>query len=142
MGHRVECFGRFVVRGHAMKRRLWLVVVLSTATIVDRSLAAEIWKDRAVTTGVEHLTCNPWVDYNCEPPHISPRTLQGMERSRNCDPYLDYKCLDTYLGSDLFTRFYRYYALEWGHGLAPRLGQIPPTVRLWSPSQTRDSVRG
>ena len=52
-----------------------------------------------------------------------------MERSGNCDPYLDYKCLDAYLGNDFFTRFYRYYALEWGHGVAPSDPNQPAQTR-------------
>ena len=91
-----------------MTRWLSLVVVLGTVTILDRSLAAEISKDRLVTASAEHPTCNPWVDYNCGPPKISAATLKAMERSGNCDPYLDYKCLDAYLGDDFLTRFYRY----------------------------------
>ena len=39
------------------------------------------------------------------------------------------KCLDTYLGNDFFTRFYRYYALEWGHGVAPSDPNAPPSRR-------------
>ena len=59
----------------------------------DHSIAAEISKDQIAT--LWQSSCNPWVDYNCAAPKISPKTLRAMERSGNCDPYLDYKCLDT-----------------------------------------------
>ena len=100
-----------------MTRWLLLVVVLGIATISDHSIAAENLKDQIAT--LWQSSCNPWVDYNCAAQKVSPKTLRTMERGGNCDPYLDYKCLDTYLGNDFFTRFYRYYALEWGHGVAP-----------------------
>src|SRR6516164_1186066 len=107
-----------------------LVIVMSVAAILDHSSAAEISSDLLAT-------CNPWVDYNCAAPKISPRALRAMERSGNCDPYLDYKCLDAYLGNDFFTRFYRYYALEWGHAVAPSDPNVPPSRRsdsVWPPT--------
>ena len=109
--------------------RQWLlpIVVLGIATISDHSIAAEISKDQIAT--LWQSSCNPWVDYNSAAPKISPKTLRAMERSGNCDPYLDYKCLDGYLGNDFFTRFYRYYALEWGHGVAPGDPNAPPSRR-------------
>ena len=60
-----------------------------------------------------------------------------MERSGNCDPYLDYKCLDAHLGDDFSTRFYRYYALEWGHAAAPSDPKALPSRRsdtAWHPT--------
>jgi hypothetical protein len=109
-----------------MTRWFLLFVVLGFAAISDPSIAAEISKDQSAT--LWHSSCNPWVDYNCDPPKISPRALRAMERSGNCDPYLDYKCLDAYLGNDFFTRFYRYYALEWGHAAAPHCDDWPRFV--------------
>ena len=103
------------------------VVVFGIATISDHSIAAEISKDQIAT--LWQSSCNPWVDYNCAAPKISAKALRAMERSGNCDPYLDYKCLDTYLGNDFFTRFYRYYALEWGHAVAPSDPNAPPSRR-------------
>jgi hypothetical protein len=110
-----------------MTRWLLLIGALGIATISDHSIAAEISRDQIAT--IWQSSCNPWVDYNCAAPKISPKTLRAMERSGNCDPYLDYKCLDTYLGNDFFTRFYRYYALEWGHGVAPSDPNAPPSRR-------------
>ena len=112
-----------------MKRRFWLVVVLSTAAILDRAIGAEISNGHLATAWAEHPACDPWVDYNCALPKISPATLRAMERSGNCDPYLDYKCLDAYLGNDFLTRFYRYYALEWGHDGPPTDPKAPPSRR-------------
>src|ERR1700730_9136231 len=110
-----------------MTRWLLLIVVLGIATISDHSIAAEISKDQIAT--LWQSSCNPWVDYNCAAPKISPKTLRAMQRSGNCDPYLDYKCLDTYLGNDFFTRFYCYYALDGGHGVAPGDPNAPPSRR-------------
>jgi hypothetical protein len=46
-----------------------------------------------------------------------------------CDPYVNYKCLDTYLGDNPVVRFYRYYELEWGKGVAPSDPSAPPGRR-------------
>jgi Putative beta-barrel porin-2, OmpL-like. bbp2 len=111
------------------------VVVLGIATISDHSIAAETSKGQIAT--LWQSSCNPWVDYNCDPPKISPSALKAMERRGNCDPYLDYKCLDPYLGKDFFTRFYRYYTLEWGHATAPSDPNAPPSRRpdsVWPPT--------
>ena len=54
-----------------------------------------------------------------------------------CDPYLNYKCLDAYLGDSFFTRFYRYYELEWGKGAAPADPHAPASSRseaAWPPT--------
>lgn len=45
------------------------------------------------------------------------------------NPYKDYKTLDTYLGADVITRFYRYYRLEWGESAAPADPDAPPPAR-------------
>ncbi|HMB94682.1 MAG TPA: hypothetical protein VKK61_01450, partial [Tepidisphaeraceae bacterium] len=55
-------------------------------------------------------------------------TLPPMGKSF-CDPYKNYSCLDTYLGSDFFTRFINYYRLEWGHDVAPADPKAPPSRR-------------
>ena len=118
-----------------MTRWLLLIVALGIATISDHSIAAEISKDQIET--LWQSSCNPWVDYNCAAPKVSPRALKARERSGNCDPYLDYKCLDAPLGNDFFTRFYRYYALEWGHAVAPSDPNVPPSRRsdsVWPPT--------
>src|SRR6201987_5491892 len=112
-----------------MTRWFLFVVVFGITTISDRSNAAEFSKDQLATASVWHPPCDPWIDYDRAPPKISPRALRAMERNGNCDPYLDYKCLVTYLGNDFFTRFYRYYALEWGHAVAPRDPNEPPSRR-------------
>jgi hypothetical protein len=46
-----------------------------------------------------------------------------------CDPYKNYSCLDSYLGSDFFTRFINYYRLEWGRDAAPADPKAPPSRR-------------
>ena len=45
------------------------------------------------------------------------------------DPYKNYSCLDTYLGTDFFSRFINYYRLEWGHEVAPADPKAPPSRR-------------
>ena len=121
-----------------MTKWFLLILLSGVATVSsDRSTAAEISKDQLAAALVGQPSCNPWVDYNCAAPKVSPRALKAMERSGNCDPYLDYKCLDAYLGNDFFTRFYRYYALEWGHAVAPSDPNAPPSRRsdvVWPPT--------
>jgi hypothetical protein len=46
-----------------------------------------------------------------------------------CDPYKNYGCLDSYLGSDFFTRFINYYRLEWGKDSAPSDPKAPASRR-------------
>jgi hypothetical protein len=29
-----------------------------------------------------HQACDPWVDYNCVPPKLSPMAVKAMERNR------------------------------------------------------------
>jgi hypothetical protein len=116
-----------------MKRLLLVGGVLLLALIASgRAMAADVWgapKDGLPTAWVEGPVCDPWVDYNCAPLKMRPTTVKAMERSRYCDPYLDYKCLDTYLGDDVATRFFRYYQLEWGKGVAPADPHAPPNTR-------------
>jgi hypothetical protein len=50
------------------------------------------------------------------------------------DPYKNYACLDTYLGSDFFSRFINYYKLEWGHEAAPSDPKAPPGRRDYWPA--------
>ena len=70
------------------------------------------------------------VDYNCEASEATIKAAQdAAAKSGNCDPYLDYKCLDTYLGDDFFTRFFRYYQLEWGRAGPPSDPNAPPSAR-------------
>lgn len=106
-----------------MKRSLLIVgVLLLAATQSSRSIAADAfgaWRDGLPSAWHEGSSCDPWVDYDCAPPKVSPMALKTAARSDNCDPYLDYKCLDAYLGDDFVTRLYRYYALEWGRAAAP-----------------------
>ena len=45
------------------------------------------------------------------------------------DPYKNYTCLDTYLGSDVTVRLYRYYKLELGQSAAPTDPTAPPGRR-------------
>jgi hypothetical protein len=52
-----------------------------------------------------------------------------LKAPANRDPYAKYSCLDAYLGDDLLTGFYRYYALEWGHDGPPSDPKAPPSRR-------------
>ena len=75
-------------------------------------------------------TCNPYVDYNCEASEATIKAAQEAQaKSGKCDPYVDYKCLDTYLGDDFFTRFFRYYQLEWGKAGPPSDPNAAPSAR-------------
>jgi hypothetical protein len=53
----------------------------------------------------------------------------ALKAPATCDPYLKYSCLDAYLGDDLVTRLYRYYALEWGRDGPPSDPKAPPSRR-------------
>jgi Putative beta-barrel porin-2, OmpL-like. bbp2 len=57
----------------------------------------------------------------------------------NCDPYKNYSCLDTYLGSDFWSRFTNYYRLEWGHEAAPSDPKAPAGRREGWPT-TPESI--
>ena len=128
--------------GGVVHKASFLVVsiLLLAAAASNRTLAADAygaWKDGLPSAWVEGPTCDPLVDYNCAPPKVSPMAAKAMERSANCDPYLNYKCLDAYLGDDFFTRFVRYYQLEWGKGVAPSDPSAPPSRRpdnVWPPT--------
>jgi hypothetical protein len=61
-------------------------------------------------------------------------TLPPMSASYPCDPYKKYSCLDSYLGTDFFTRFINYYRLEWGHEAAPADPKAPPGRRAEWPA--------
>ncbi len=51
------------------------------------------------------------------------------------DPYKNYSCLDTYLGSNVFNRFFNYYGLELGQPTAPADPSAPPGRRAdWPPT--------
>ena len=116
-----------------MKRFLVVIgVLLLAVTMSGRAMAADAYgafKDGLPTAIPLGPQCDPWVDYNCAPPKVSPLAMKAMERSGNCDPYLDYKCLDAYLGDDVFTRFIRYYQLEWGKAVPPPDPHAPPSSR-------------
>jgi len=49
-----------------------------------------------------------------------------VDCSKNPDPYKNYACLDAYLGSDVGTRFIRYYTLEMGQSGPPSDPNAPP----------------
>lgn len=96
------------------------------------------WANGLPSAWVEGPACDPWVDYNCTPSKAATAmALKAAAASGYCDPYLNYKCLDKYLGDDFFTRFIRYYQLEWGKGVAPSDPSAPPGRRsdtAWPPT--------
>jgi hypothetical protein len=115
-----------------MKRLLLAVgVLLLGLTAPNHSIAADAlgaWTDGLPTGWVEGPSCDPYVDYNCvASKHVAAKATAA--RTGYCDPYIDYKCLDSYLGDDFFTRFYRYYELEWGKAVAPADPHAPPSSR-------------
>jgi Putative beta-barrel porin-2, OmpL-like. bbp2 len=51
------------------------------------------------------------------------------------DPYKNYACLDSYLGTNPFERFFKYYQLEWGQSGPPTDPNAPPGRRAdWDPA--------
>jgi Putative beta-barrel porin-2, OmpL-like. bbp2 len=125
-----------------MKRLLLLFgVLLLAVTVSTRSMAADAfgaWTNGLPSAWIEGQSCDPYVDYNCTPSKAqTAMALRAAAASGYCDPYLNYKCLDKYLGDDFFTRFYRYYELEWGKGVAPSDPSAPPARRsdsAWPPT--------
>jgi hypothetical protein len=116
-------------------KRLFLVGVIAMLAIVvsGRAMAGDAfgaWKDGLPGAWVEGPTCNPYVDYDCTPSKAAMAAAKAAaERQGICDPYLDYNCLDKYLGDDVATRFFRYYQLEWGKGVAPGDPNAPASQR-------------
>ena len=51
----------------------------------------------------------------------------------------DYACLDSYLGGDFITRFFRYYKLEMGHAAAPFDPTAPPSHRADWPATSEST---
>lgn len=45
------------------------------------------------------------------------------------DPYKNFACMDAYLGKDVLSRFFNYYALEWGEPGPPSDPAAPPSRR-------------
>jgi len=126
-----------------MKRLLLLVAVVALLVVAasPRSMAADAfgaWANGLPSAWVEGPACDPWVDFNCTPSKAATAmALKAAAASGYCDPYLNYKCLDKYLGDDPFTRFVRYYQLEWGKGVAPSDPSAPPARRpdaVWPPT--------
>jgi hypothetical protein len=110
-----------------------LLCAIALLTIVgcglERSAVAQTSGMFFPLAAAGHQACDPWVDYNCVPPKLSPMAVKAMERNRDCDPYLDYACLDSYLGDNVATRFFRYYQLEWGKAVPPTDPKAPPSSR-------------
>ena len=121
-------------------RRLFLlgVMLVAIAASGGRAIAADAfgaWTNGLPTGWVEGPTCDPYVDYNCTPSKAVMALKSGVNGP--CDPYVNYKCLDDYLGDNSAIRFYRYYELEWGKGVAPSDPSAPPGRRsdaAWPPT--------
>jgi hypothetical protein len=111
-----------------MKRLFLLgVIVLFAIAASGRAMAADVFgafTNGLPTAWVEGPTCDPYVDYNCTP----SKAAMALKSSVNgpCDPYVDYKCLDAYLGDNPAVRFFRYYELEWGKGVARPILRLRP----------------
>ena len=121
-----------------MKRLLLLGVLLLAVAVSSRAMAADAfgaWTNGLPTGWVESPACDPYVDFNCTP----SKAMMALKSGANgpCDPYVNYKCLDAYLGDDPAVRFFRYYQLEWGKGVAPSDPSAPPSRRsdaAWPPT--------
>jgi len=116
-----------------MKRFFLIFGVLVLAAAPHHANAADAfgaWTNGLPTGWVEGPACDPYVDYNCEPSKAAVAAAKKAAAARGiCDPYLDYSCLDKYLGDDFFTRFYRYYQLEWEKGVPPTDPHAPVSQR-------------
>jgi hypothetical protein len=121
-----------------MKRLFLLGLVLLALAASGRAMAADAygaWANGLPGAWVEGPVCNPYVDYNCTA-KVAPLSAKAGPNGP-CDPYVNYSCLDAYLGDDFATRFFRYYQLEWGKGVAPSDPKAPPSRRsdsAWPPT--------
>jgi Putative beta-barrel porin-2, OmpL-like. bbp2 len=118
-----------------MKRLLALGIFVIAAMASSPSMAGSAgfgaWQNGLPTAWVEGPVCDPLKDFDCP---ITKQWLAARKRAAaaagiSCDPYVDYSCLDSYLGNDFWTRLTRYYALEWGHAVAPADPHAPPSSR-------------
>ena len=117
-----------------MKRLFVLgAILLLGVTASSRSMAADAWgawTNGLPTAWVEGPACDPLLDFNCPMSKAEAKKRTAAARAAGtCDPYVDYKCLDQYLGDDFFTRLYRYYMLEMGHGIGPTDPNAPAGQR-------------
>lgn len=64
----------------------------------------------------------------------TPSVWAKDQTTSKCDPYKNFACLDSYLGEDFFTRFFRYYKLEMGHAAAPTDPHAPSSHRTGWPA--------
>jgi len=121
-----------------MKRLFLLGVLLLAIAASGRAMAADAfgaWTNGLPTGWVEGPACDPYVDFNCTPSRATMALKSGLNGP--CDPYVNYKCLDDYLGDNVAVRFFRYYQLEWGKGVAPSDPSAPPGRRsdaAWPPT--------
>ena len=121
-------------------RRFFVLVVLllGMLPVSGQANASDVfgaWTNGLPTAWIEGPACDPYVDFNCTP----SRAVTAVKSSVNgpCDPYVNYKCLDAYLGDNPVVRFYRYYELEWGKGMAPSDPSAPSGRRsdaVWPPT--------
>ena len=126
-----------------MKRSFFIVCILLVvaASTSNRSTAADAfgaWANGLPAGWVEQAVCDPYIDYGCVANNrMVTAAKAAAAASGYCDPYVNYKCLDAYLGDSFFTRFYRYYELEWGKGVAPTDPHAPAGSRsdaAWPPT--------
>jgi len=105
-----------------MKLLLGFGLLVVVAAGSQRAMAVEVpvsFVDGLPGAWIGRKACDP--EAGCAP--------AGVAASRSCNPYVEYKCLDAFLGEGFFTRFYRYYALEWGKAAPPADPQAPPGSR-------------
>ena len=126
-----------------MKRSVFFIVcilLVVAASTSNRSTAADAfgaWTDGLPAGWSEQALCDPYVDYGCAANDRLVTAAKVAAANGFCDPYVNYKCLDAYLGDGFFTRFYRYYELEWGKGVAPADPHAPAASRsdaAWPPT--------
>src|ERR1700722_19906842 len=115
---------------------LLLLAAVSTPALARDPFGA--WTDGLPAAWVEQASCDPYIDYGCVANNrMVTAAKAAAAASGYCDPYVNYKCLDAYLGDGFFTRFYRYYELEWGKGAAPADPHAPAASRsdaAWPPT--------
>jgi hypothetical protein len=78
--------GYLFSQGAVMNRFLCAIGLLTIVWIAqERSAVAQTSGVSFPFALVGHQACDPWVDYDCAPPKLSPMMVKATERNGNCD---------------------------------------------------------
>ena len=129
--HSIAGFSAAPVRGKRSAR--WLAAAAFAGCV--GLLAAQQSAIAQETSGPQAPAAQPGASLQPQEPltTIAEASTPAAPAAAGCtgpvDPYKNYACLDTYLGTDVLTRFINYYRLEWGEAAAPSDPNAPPGRR-------------